>query len=670
MMQPSRSANFKESKSAAEPIGGHRERFFGVHFDFHCQKRDHKIGRRVTPAMVRRVIDALQPDFIQIDCKGHPGIASYPSRIGSCAPSFVGDPLKVWRKETARAGVSRVMHYSGVVDVEAVAAHPSWAACRADGKPDARATSVFGPYVDRLMIPQLLELAKEYGVDGVWVDGDCWGAMRDYSKWSLAAWRVATGKKTAPKTSDSPDWQHFAEFCREGFRKYLAHYVQTLHQQAPGFQVASNWAYSSHMPETPSIDVDFLSGDFAPENSLNSARFEARILATQGRPWDLMSWGFATRWSSDEPYKHRAPKTSVQLMQEAAVVLALGGGYQCYFAQKRDGSISDDDLRRYRPVAEFCSQRRELCFKTDPASEIAVLYSTSGFYRQSEALFNPGGVSNDSRGVVSALVESGLSVDIIHDGHLARGLEQYRVIIVPEWSFLSKPCRLGLLRFARNGGTVLVIGVGACRLFSKELGVKIGPDVGSTAQYWSIDSGASKADLAGVLGVFAKSIRPARGTKLFGRIFAEHDFGGDFTPAGAVRKLGRGSIAGLFLPLGKRYLSGRSVGVRMHLKSVVEGLLPDPLVQMQSRSPVDLTVRRRGEKLLINLINAGGIDPAGFTWDYIPPSGPVELRVRAATDPKHVSFEPGNIPLSWRRESKHLCITVPDVGIHGVVTIE
>jgi hypothetical protein len=61
------------------------------------------------------------------------------------------------------------MHYSGIWDDKAVADHPDWAAINANGKPNDRATSVFGPYADTLMIPQLRELAEEYDVDGVWV---------------------------------------------------------------------------------------------------------------------------------------------------------------------------------------------------------------------------------------------------------------------------------------------------------------------------------------------------------------------------------------------------------------------------------------------------------------------------------------------------------------------
>ena len=73
---------------------------------------------------------------------------------------------QIWRDVTAKNGVALFMHYSGVLDREAVVRHPSWASIGPDGARHHNATSVFGPYVDKLLIPQLKELSDVYGVDG------------------------------------------------------------------------------------------------------------------------------------------------------------------------------------------------------------------------------------------------------------------------------------------------------------------------------------------------------------------------------------------------------------------------------------------------------------------------------------------------------------------------
>jgi ABC-type lipoprotein export system ATPase subunit len=70
--------------------------------------------------MVEYIINQVKPDFIQVDCKGHPGYSSYPTKVGNQAPGFVKDQLKIWREMTAEKGVALYLHYSGVWDSRAV----------------------------------------------------------------------------------------------------------------------------------------------------------------------------------------------------------------------------------------------------------------------------------------------------------------------------------------------------------------------------------------------------------------------------------------------------------------------------------------------------------------------------------------------------------------------
>ena len=82
--------------------------------------------------------------------------------------------------------------------------------------------------------------------------------------------------------------------------QYVQHYTTALHKVDPSFQVASNWAYTSFMPQPVNTDVDFISGDLTPNNSVVNAGFEARCIASQAQkyniPWDIMSWAFSMNW--------------------------------------------------------------------------------------------------------------------------------------------------------------------------------------------------------------------------------------------------------------------------------------------------------------------------------------------------------------------------------------
>lgn len=444
------------------------EAFLGIHFDFHAGKDCTNVGQRTTPEMVSTIITKVHPDFIQIDCKGHPGYSSYPTKVGNPAPGFVGDPLRIWREVTRAQQVALFMHYSGVWDYHTVKQHRDWAAVDGAGKPSEKATSVFSPYVDQLMIPQLRELAGDYRVDGVWVDGDCWGVILDYSTVVVRAFCKQTGATAAPRKPSEPFWQEWKDFNREGFRRYLRHYVDELKKSHPKFEVISNWAFSNHMPEPVTAQVAALSGDFSPHDSVNAARFSGRCLENQGKPWDLMSWSFTK--------DHRRQKSAVQLEQEAANILALGGGYQAYFTMNRDGSVRLDEMDVMAAVAKFCRERQRFCHKSVAVPQVALLYSRAAHYREANTFIPPSGLTV-LRNALTDLLQAQQSVQIVSEHHLAGQMKRWPLIVVPGCDYLEPAFRDELAAYVKGGGQLLLIGAGSAKLFTNELGTA------STAPY-------------------------------------------------------------------------------------------------------------------------------------------------------------------------------------------
>lgn len=335
-----------------------RDAFFGLHFDLHPNKTDVALGADVSEENISRLLDRVRPDYVQYDCKGHVGWAGYPTKVGWPAPGIKKDSLAIWRKMTRERGIGLYIHYSGVWDSQAVEHYPDWARIDEKGNRDPNNTSVFGPYKDELLVPQLKEVVAAYDLDGLWVDGECWAAQFDYSPRALAEWTRATGRTAAPKDRSEPGWLEWKTFHRQAFENYLCHWVDALHAFKPGLQITSNWMYTTFAPKPVVAKLDFLSGDYSPSLSLDRARVEARYLASTGMPWDLMAWGFDK--GKDQGW---SIKTPVQLMQEAAVVLMQGGGFQIYHQPTRSGYIVDAIIDQEGQVADFCRARKEASFK-------------------------------------------------------------------------------------------------------------------------------------------------------------------------------------------------------------------------------------------------------------------------------------------------------------------
>ncbi len=644
------------------------ESFLGIHFDFHAGDDCTEIGKYVTPEMIGGIIDAVKPDYIQCDCKGHRGLSSYPTKAGNPAPGFVRDQLRIWRDVTASRGVSLFLHYSGVWDTEAIRIHPAWARIDENGKPDPDKTSVFGPYADSLLIPQLTELVDVYGVDGVWVDGECWATVRDYRPDVLRAFREKTGIADIPKKPGDPNWFEFSEFCRDGFRTYLRHYMTALHAHAPKFQIASNWAFTSLMPEPVSAPVDFISGDFSAKNSVNAGRIEGRCMVNQGKPWDLMAWSFT--WT-DGLY---STKTVPQLEREAAIVVALGGGFQAYFPQKRDGSVRMWQMTGLMSeVAKFCRARQEFCHKAEPVPQIALLYSTDAYYRIANNLFAPwGGELTTLNGDLQSLLDSQYSVEIVMEHHLKGRMSRYPLIVVPGWEYLDPAFRSELAAYVRDGGSLLLEGPGSAALFEKELGVKI------AKQEKKIAALAYNGWIAG-LNTLVAAAEPGTGAKPFGRIYdlgagyvGVNDTQGPSVPAATIANYGKGKIAATYLNLGERYANSSTSTARDFLGCLVRELFPNPVVEVKGSHMVDVAVNRKNGKLMVNLVNTAGphANQSVNVFDEIPPVGPLSLAIRTDKKPASVTIEPGARKPAWDYSGGAVRLAIPRLEIHDIIVVE
>lgn len=634
--------------------------FLGVHFDFHAGANDKEVGKATTPAMINRLIDLVHPDYVQIDCKGHPGYSSYPTKVGNPVPGFVGDPLRIWRSVTASRGVALFMHYSGVYDVHAIKT-PGWGVINADGKPHARATSFWGPYAEQLLIPQLRELAGDYRVDGVWVDGECWAAAPDYSEPALAAFRAATGITTVPRKAGEPHWFEFLDFHREAFRKYLRHYIAEVKQTHPTFQICSNWAYTDHMPEPVNAPVDFLSGDYSPDDSVNSARLSGRYLARQGVPWDLMAWSFSRKTATTPGQKTQ--KSAVQLQREAAIVLALGGGFQAYFKQQRDGSIYDEEMPVMAEVAKFCRERQAVSHHSEAVPQIAVLFSKDDTYRRSNSLF--GRNLARVRGILEPLLESQQSVEVLGEHQLTGRLSSYPLIVIPECDTLAPAFRDELAAYTRAGGNLLLVGPGSAKLFEHELGITLQGNLSAAAAFQLLH-GATDVALTGR----TQNVTLANATRTFGELRPTKSPVAPAQPAASITSVGRGRIAAVYFTAGQIYAKDHPPALRDFLNTLARELFPQPLVEVKGSRDVDVVTARNHGKLLIHLVNTSGDHATAPILQTVASLGPLAVTIRAAKKPAQITLEPGARPLPFTYAKGVIALTVPQLAIYDIIVVE
>jgi hypothetical protein len=630
--------------------------YFGLHFDLHPGPSDPALGRDVTEEMVESILQRVKPDYIQYDAKGHVGWLGWPSKVSDPAPHIVNDSLAVYRKVTARNGVSLFIHFSGVWDAKAVTDHPDWARIDADGKPDSRLTSTFGPYVDLRMIPQLEEAASNYDLDGAWVDGECWAVTPDYCEAARAGFLPKAGLAALPRRPEDPGWDEFLEFNREQFRRYVRHYVDALHRSHPRFQVASNWLYSTLVPERPSLPVDFISGDYLGNGAISTARLESRYLAQTGMPWDLMAWGFQQAGTNSVGHVH---KPALQLQQEAAVVLAQGGGFQVYYQPSRAGHFEDSHVRTMARVAEFCRARQKVCHKSEPVPQIGVIFSKETLYRTSNRMFGGWGKQVDpARGWIDALLECQYSVDVLPDWKASPDLlAQYPLIVLPEWTSIGGELKSHLMAYVDGGGRLVFSGAANMALLAEKMNVGLS---GKPSEQPAFVGGGEV--LANCKGVWQDV--EARSAQVLATRHPDHDSRSDGKPAA----IAVGNMVAIPGPLGRIFAETHAPAVRTLVRRVISGRFR-PLVAVEAPPTVEVALRRKAGNLMIHLLNASSMQVAGdySAIDYVPPVGPLTLTFNPALAPIRATLQPHGTPLPIGAGGR---IRIDRVDLYGVVAVE
>lgn len=617
-----------------------RERFFGLHFDFHAENET-EIGVRTNPEDIEWYIKEARPDFIQCDCKGHPGNCSYPTKLENAAKRLVKDNLKIWCETAKKNNIPIFVHYSGVWDIEYTKLHPENAACDENGNLTDK-ISLFGSYVHDLLIPQIKELITVYDIDGIWVDGDNWAVRRDYS--DLA-------KKYIPEKITEVEHN---KVMRDAFTKYLKTYVDELHAFKPEFLIASNWMYSSYAPEKPAVDVDFLSGDYPHNNSVHAARYEGRCLAAQNMPWDLMAWSF--EWT------HYAEKPAVQLQQEAAAVLMLGGGFQMYITQNADGSAKRNRSLRISKIADFVHARRML-FQKKPVAQVGVFYCADSYYQKSN-VYCASGATRPLIGMLNAVLDAQYTANIVLEYQIDT-LSCYDIIVVPQWEHISKNNKETLLNYAKNGGNLIIVGAECTRQFSKFCSGNFG-EVGEFNRAYISDDDGGFAGI-GNFGIKKETCSILDLVTGDENLYKNQDLRDAFIPAYRIDTIQQGKIAWIPFDFGTDYSDSRTYIHSNFVKKIMKKL-SDPFVEI-NRKLIDLSLQECENGLIMNLLNMnqGRHTQDILVYDEISPIYGVEILI-------HQKYKKVTMPLGeefeYSTDSESTRIYIKRLDIHSAIILE
>ncbi|MBR6679849.1 MAG: alpha-L-fucosidase [Clostridia bacterium] len=661
-----------------------RDCFFGIHADFHATGSC-PIYDNISEDDIRKICETLKPDYFQLDSKGHPGWASYPSKMGNASPEIKNDGIATFRKITREMGILLVMHHSGLYDIKYCEEHPESCAIRADGTPIKGATRLNCDYIDKQLIPQLCELAEKYDIDAIWSDGDCWVAFTDFHPETLAAFEKDTGislNGKLPATKNDPHYEEYREYHRELYRKWLRHYVDSIHDKCPNVDFTSNWSFSDHMPEEPSANLDYLSGDITWINSVNYARYCGRALAQNDIPWDIMSWAFRARMFNTTT---RTPKAPAQLMQEAAATISMGGGYQWVIPQYPNGELRTEHFLSLKPVADFVRQRESCCFRVKPVHQAALLMSTHDRAIESTSrLYSRDGHAK-LLGLTALLCDSGQSLEIVSEFKLKGHYNEYPMIVIPElYDGLKEETVKDLLNYVKEGGALMLVGKKTCNFFSKFDASFTTSDIRENLLHTSemLEDGHDTDKKSTQLQPYYFTLDKLHYGTLVSPVQIISNEGNDIawlseeqrdekTSFAKIIPFGKGKIAAIGCDIGSQYLNGTQYLHRTLIKSAADELY-EPKVRLEHATGIlEIVCSTKNDKLFVQLVNANGnhTNPNSATENFIPPALDITLSIALDNSPRALLLQPEGRELTFEYKDGRAYVEVERINIHNVIEV-
>lgn len=639
--------------------------FFGLHFDFHATDEFDNIGAFTDAKKVGEYLDAVKPDFIQFDTKGHPGYASFFSEYGTVAPGLVTDHLKIIREETKKRGILLFSHYSGHVDKQAAAQHPEWAITVKDGNHDGEFMDFDSPYYKTVMLPQLKELAGKYGFDGVWVDGDCGFTNANYSEKTMQEFKEKTGFDHVDDDPASASHIAFIKLQRERFAKELAQYVADMKEEYPNFEVVCSWANSHLMGEQAVPALEYHSNDIG---EITFIGVNARSYAGLGKPWDIMTYAFPRSW----PTRHSCIRVDGmchpdRIERGGAVIISLGGMFQVDNMLTARGAIRETELEMMKKVASFVRARQPFCQGVKPTKDAAIWCSNE------ENVCACGGWAFHERllPLVYAdkiITDGGRPVNVVYDDviHSDR-IYEHPAIIIPEVAHILPKSRDALVKYMENGGKVIAIGPDTCKAFTEVTSDE------AREIYYEQDEIYMEGVIQKRVVTFPDDMEPL--TKCH---IEEQEPTAPTINAAAWKKVGKGALYCIGWNLITEYSAHYSFLGRDLLRSVLDKADPKPEAYLEDgiRYAEIIPAVKDGKKIvsIVNMIDSQDIINMDISYHRnkgaIPPILDLTIAVKYDKAPTKLWFEPEHKELDFTYDGEYAHVKVPRVDIHGIIVAE
>jgi len=415
-----------------------------VHMDFHMPEYS---PEAVTSFNAEEFVGHLvhgKINMVALFAKCHFGNAFYNTRVGHKHAGLPNDFLGESVAECRKNGIRTLAYYSLTVDKYAYDNYPHWREMREDGTPVPvggpwAMVCCHAPYADELVLPQIEEIAKDYPVDGFWIDIP--GGRPCYCQYCKDKFKLLYNREL----EDASPEEHRA-FHMEGTTRVLKEARIICDKYNPDLVLLTNESWGLHTPRDMSVQNDVGCWESQPHTNYLSHSYTTRHIRTLPVPVQVMSVRFYQGWGD------LTLKPTAQMTTEFASMIGNGTMAVSGDQVQVNGTLQPAVYDMFNSAFGFVEEREDLLLECKTVKDTAMIVPIQGSWY--DCKHAKGG---SQLGAHKALLESQVQFDVLSslDLHL---FDDYHTLVLTEPNHYAPEVFEKLRSWVEQGGTLIATG--------------------------------------------------------------------------------------------------------------------------------------------------------------------------------------------------------------------
>ncbi|MBN1676675.1 MAG: alpha-L-fucosidase [Kiritimatiellae bacterium] len=653
-----------------------------VHMDFHMPEfPKNAITNFDAKAFVKHLVHG-KINMVALFAKCHFGNSFYDTRVGHKHTGLPNDFLREAAEECRKHGIRTLAYYSLSTDKWAYDHYPHWRKVAADGThppvngPWAR-VCINTPYREELALPQCEEIARDYPVDGFFIDIPLSG--RCFCRWCKEKFAVLHGKELTESVpgieQDAFDYNSTARFLKE-----LRHIINTHN---PELKIVTNRGGHLYSPRSFSDCNDFGVWESQPKSNYLSHSFACRAVRTLDMPVQVMSVRFYQGWGD------LSLKPTAQMTTEFAAMIGNGCAATSGDQVNVDGTLQPAVYDMFNKSFGFVEAREAILAGAESVKHAAILAPVARYDYPADVAEGPA-----MQGAHKALLESHVQFDILSALDIDK-LDAYKIAVLTEPCSFDPAVFPKLEQWVKKGGTLVAAGsslIEGGRFHLQEvLGIDfIDPSVFSVSHFKPEPALAGAMDDL-PLQCRAKSYKVfCKGADRLARYYypqtectPDHAFRNPQCPPAndepspypfaTLNTYGKGKAVYIAASIFEAYWRYNHHWLRQFVEAVFKHVDPAPPCRADISGIVETNLMRAANgDLLLNLIHYQvghqGAREAIPAIESVHPITQIACQVKAA-GVKQVRLEPAGTEIAFKQDGDYVAFSVPQIEYLGIVRV-